>query len=282
MAEAAVAEVLTPFQEWSKLPADQQIQTQPSATEIDTAAKTAPASEPEPKPAEPEAEPELPKGLKKRFSELTGEIRELRAQLAMKGPANPPEAKPGAATPPESAKAAETGKPVAANFTTYEEYVEALADWKLDQRDALKAQLAAQSERQTVVKTQVEAARAAHPDYDEVVTDQVVISPAMAEVMTQRDFPGAEVAYILGSDPAEAKRIAALSPAQAGAALARIAAGINPAEPPKPKAAPVSKAPPPPKTLAGTGGNADSEPDPSNFKLWNAWADREEKRKRGE
>lgn len=268
---------LTPFQEWSAVPEAEQVIS--SEAEIDTASETAPASEPV-IPVE-DKEEKLPKGLKKRFSELTSEIRELRTQLAAKPGASE---KPGAATPPTvEAKAPEPGKPVAANFNTYEEYVEALTDWKLEQRDALRASVDARATQQATVKTQVEAARARHDDYDQVVTDQVPISPAMAEVLVGMEH-GAEVAYVLGSDPAEAARIAALTPAQAGAALARIEAGLGlekTSTATKPKTA-LSKAPPPPRILSGSAGGADPEPDPKNFAAWNKWADREDKRKRGE
>jgi hypothetical protein len=262
---------LTPFQEWSQVPdADQVIS---SEAEIDTASEIAPASEPETKVEEKEEK--LPKGLKKRFSELTGEIRELRAQLAKPAAS---EVKPGAATLPETpAKAADPGKPVAANYNTYEDYVEALTDWKLEARDALKAAVDAKANQAQVVKTQVEAARARHDDYDQVVTDQVPISPAMAEVLVASDH-GAEVAYFLGSNPDEAARIALLSPARAGAELARIEAGLHLSTETKPKTA-QSKAPAPPRTLNGSGGNADAEPDPKNFSLWNKWMDREATRK---
>lgn len=264
---------LTPFQEWSAVPdADQQLS---SEAEIDTASTTAPASEPV-IPAVEDKEEKLPKGLKKRFSELTGQIRELTAQLAAKPAAG--EVKPGTAPLPV-VKAAEPGKPVAANYDTYEEYVEALTDWKLEQRDVLKAAVDAKASQQQVVKTQVEAARARHDDYDQVVNDQVPISPAMAEVLVASEH-GAEVAYYLGSNPDEAAAIAKLSPARAGAELAKIEASLDlkTSTETKPKTA-TSKAPTPPKTLTGSGGNGDAEPDPSNFQKWNAWMDREAKRK---
>ncbi len=273
--ETAPVRALTPFEEWSAVPDDQL----PSDAELETASETAPASDPD-KPAVEEKEEKLPKGLKKRFSELTSEIRELRSQLAVKPAAG--EAKPGVATPPnEAAKAAEPGKPVAATFNTYEEYVEALTDWKLEQRDALRAAVDAKANQQQVVKTQVEAARARHSDYDQVVTDKVPISAAMAEVLVASEH-GAEVADYLGSNTEESARIAALSPARAGAELAKIEASLGLEKPStavtQPKTA-QSKAPAPPKILTGSGGNADAEPDPHDFKKWNAWMDREAKRK---
>lgn len=274
-AETAPVVKRTPFQEWAAVPdADQQIS---SETEIDTASETAPASEPDKKAAETAEEKELPKGLKKRFRDLTTEIRELRAQLA-----TPAAAEPGAATLPktETAKPDQAGKPVAANFNTYEEYVEALTDWKLEQRDVLRQQADAQASQRATVITQVTAARARHEDYDQVVTDQVPISPAMAEVMVASEH-GAEVAYYLGSNPEEAARIAKLSPAAAGAALARIelSLSIEPSAEVKPKVA-QTKAPAPPKVINGSGGNSDAEPDPKNFVAWEKWYNREQKRLR--
>ena len=263
---------LTAFQEWAAQP---EVEVA-SEAEIDTASATEPASEPE--TVVEEKEEKLPKGLKKRFSSLTSEIRELRAALAAK-PAAVAEVTPGLATPPiETVKADQAGKPVAANFVTYEQYVEALTDWKLEARDALQKQVAARESQAETVKIQVAAARTRHADYDDVVTNDVPISPAMAEVMVSSEH-GAEIAYYLGSNPAEAARIGKLTPAQAGAALARIEAGLEiPSTQPKQRTA-TTKAPAPPKTLTGSGGNADAEPDGSDFSKWNKWKDREERRK---
>jgi len=273
---------LTAFQQWAATPTDD-VEVS-SDGDLETPSKTAPASEPVTQVAEEEKEEkQLPKGLKKRFSDLTSEIRELRTQLAAKPAAG--EVKPGVATLPavEPVKAAETGKPVSANFDTYEEFSEALTDWKIDQRDALRAAVDARANQAQVVQTQIEAARIRHPDYNEVVTDQVEISAAMAEVLVASDL-GAEVAYFLGSNPEEASRIAKLSPARAGAELAKIEASLDvqavPATPTNKTV--TSKAPAPPRTLSGAGGHADAQPDPKDFVAWSKWKDREEKRKNAE
>jgi hypothetical protein len=271
--ETTPVRVLTPFEEWSAVPdADQQLS---SGAEIDTASATDPASEPETK-VDDRVEEKLPKGLKKRFSALTTEIRELRAELAAK----PGKSETGVATLPKVDAVADPGKPVAANFDTYEEYVEALTDWKIEQRDVLKAAVDAKANQASVVKTQVEAARARHDDYDQVVTDQVEITPAMAEVLVGSDH-GAEIAYFLGSNPDQAARIAKLSPARAGAELAKIEASLNLSSTSTTTKAATSKAPTPPITLKGAGGGTDAEPDPKDFKKWNQWMDREAKRKAG-
>jgi hypothetical protein len=274
--ETTAAPQRTAFQEWDALPADKQALS--SETEIDTASETAPASEPEQQIAEQQSDREqLPKGLKKRFSKLTSEIRELKAALAQKDGAAAENT--GVATPPKAAeKSPETGKPVAANYTTYEEYVEALTDWKLEQREALRKQVEAQQSTAETVRTQVEAARAKYPDYDEVVNDQVPISPAMAEVLVASEH-GADVAYWLGSNPADCAKIAKMTPAQAGAALARIEAQLSESAPakPQPKAA-VTKAPKPPATVQGGSGSADPEPDPKNYQAWEKWENRRLKR----
>ena len=269
------ASTLTDFQTWEANP-DVEVS---SEAEIDTVSETEPASDPVVPVAE-EQEEALPKGLKKRFSSLTTEIRELKAQLAK---TSTPE-KPGVATLPEVAKADQAGKPVAANFTTYEEYVEALTDWKIEARDALKAEATARETQQATVRTQVAAAKQRYADYDDVVNNDLPISAAMAEVMVGSEH-GADIAYFLGRNPDVLAAVAKMSPAATGAALARIEAGLNletSVTPPKTPKIAQSKAPAPPKTLVGGGGNADAEPDPKNFTAWNKWADREEKRKRGD
>ena len=109
------------------------------------------------------------------------------------------------------------GKPTPENFTTVEEYVDALTDWKLQTRDAEVAEVNARTEReQTYNKTvsdfqpQLEKARAKYEDYDEVV-NQPIFTPSVSMALLDSEY-GAEIAYYLGTHPVEATRLNGLPP----------------------------------------------------------------------
>ena len=191
---------------------------------------------------EGEGEGEKPKskrGIDKRFRELTSKIRGLEAALAAAKPESTPEvAKPAASAPAE-------GKPVAGNFETYEEYTEALTLWTIDQRESKRAadqsrkQLeAAQNEAAAQWDKRLDEARKQLEDFDDLVleNDQVNITDAMKQAIFEADR-GPEVAYFLATNPAEAERIAKLSPVAAVRAIGKIEDGLTP----KAKAAPTTK-----------------------------------------
>ncbi|MGI9484329.1 MAG: hypothetical protein ACR2RF_00285 [Geminicoccaceae bacterium] len=82
-------------------------------------------------------------------------------------------------------------------------------------------------ERVTKFNSQIEAAREEHEDFDELVfADDLRISESMFQVMAETEH-GAEIAYELGSNPAEARRIAALSVASQARELGKIEARLE-------------------------------------------------------
>lgn len=225
-----------------------------------------------------EPEPKGGRGVQKRISKLTKEIRELKAKLAEK-----PEAEPEPAAPKSVEKPKDDGKPVApklADFESYElyeaahaEFVEKLTDWKAGQ---LENQRKADDEKKRLEGIQAESnakwseAAAEFPDYNEVVgNEEVQISHAMEVVLRTSFDPkvGTAISYYLGKHPEESLRIAKATLAQNelqwGAALAR--AGIELAKledkatvkktekPPAPKKEPpkVTAAPKPPAKVSG-------------------------------
>lgn len=207
------------------------------------------ASEEREEEAEPAVEEKPKKGdrLQKRFDQLTSKIKDLEAQLATKS--EPKQAEP-------MVKPASEAKPKLEDFETLEDFQEALTDWKLDQREKLAEQKRAESEaektqaeRASNFKSRIEAAQAKYDDFDEVVLENPVQpSAAMVEAMLEEDL-GAEIAYHLGQNPTEIKRIAALSPAKQAVEIGKLAAKLEPKE--AAKTTPKPKAPPPPRPLGG-------------------------------
>jgi hypothetical protein len=165
-----------------------------------------------------------------------------------------------------SQPAQETAKPAAQSterpdpqkFETYDAYIEALTEWKSDQREARREQekqkaVAQRAEQETLTahNSRVETAREKHADYDEVLATvgKLQISRALHEAIVSSEH-GPEVAYRLAKDPDEAKRIAALPPLRQVAEFGRLESLIE-----KPAAKPADKKPLP-KPAANVGGGA--------------------------
>ena len=145
-------------------------------------------------------------------------------------------------------------KPNPDKFGSYDEYVEALADWKADQRvaesfkrrDAERSQAAearaAEAKAQAWAERQSEF-REATPDYDAVVGKSAVqIAPHVVDTLLDSES-GPELAYHLAKRPETVKRINALSPLSAARELGRIEATLS--NPAAPQVKPASKAPAP-------------------------------------
>lgn len=145
-------------------------------------------------------------------------------------------------------------KPNPDKFGSYDEYVEALADWKADQRvaesfkrrDAERSQAAearaAEAKAQAWAERQSEF-REATPDYDAVVgKSSVQVAPHVVDALLDSES-GPELAYHLAKRPETVKRINALSPLSAARELGRIEATLS--NPAAPQFKPASKAPAP-------------------------------------
>lgn len=206
------------------------------------------APEPAPKPESGEAEQEQPEehakgkgGFQRRIDKLVREKAELERQLAEK-PAVQPE------KPAEVPVVKPAGEPKLESFDSYDAYVAALTDWKVEQKFAAREQAEAKAKadaeaaaRVQSLQQKAEAVRAKHDDFDEVI-DGAPMSAVMRDFFLESEH-AAEIMYALGSDRAEALRIAQLPPIAQIKALAALEGKFAPApEAPKPKA---TKAPEP-------------------------------------
>jgi hypothetical protein len=154
----------------------------------------------------------------------------------------------------ERKPAESTEKPIPDRFGSYDEYVEALADWKADQRvaesfkrrDAERAQAAearaAEAKAQAWHERQ-SALREDTPDYDAVVgKSSVQVAPHVVDTLLDSDL-GPELVYHLAKHPETVKRINSLSPLAAAREIGRIEATLS--NPAAPQIKPASKAPAP-------------------------------------
>jgi hypothetical protein len=185
---------------------------------------------------------EKPKrSARERINELTKRAHEAEREARM--------AKPAERKPAESA-----GKPSPDKFGSYDEYVEALAEWKTDQRvsesfkrrDAERSQAAqdraADAREQAWQARQIEF-RKSNPDYDSAFSSLAGKLPNhVVETIGDSDF-GPHVVYHLAKHPETVKRINALPPLAAARELGRIEATLS--NPAAPQFKPASKAPAP-------------------------------------
>lgn len=190
-----------------------------------------------------EEEHRVPKGVQKRIDRLTREKYQLQAQLEV---LRQPQQAPQQRTQETTASA-----PKLENFASIEDYIDAMADHKATQkaeevfrrRDAEQSASKQQEESSRVrdgFTKQMDDARNAYEDFDDVVDNpDLPISQAMAEAI-MRTKGGADVAYYLGKNPAEAVRLANLDPFSAAVEIGRIAATVV-----RPQARKASNAPPP-------------------------------------
>ena len=111
------------------------------------------------------------------------------------------------------------GEPKVGQFQDYESYIAALTDYKVEQRmqgmrQQTEAQQRAMSQREQASQIQQKLSNAAkkYADFNEVaLADDVPISQPMAAAISRLKDSG-EVAYFLGSNIEEARRISELDP----------------------------------------------------------------------
>ena len=224
-----------------------------------------------------EEEHRVPKGVQKHIDRLTREKYQLQAQLeVLRQPQQAPQQRTQEAT---------ASAPKLENFASIEDYIDAMADHKATQkaeevfrkRDAEQTASKQQEESSRVrdgFTKQMDDARAAYDDFDDVVDNpDLPISQAMAEAI-MRTKGGADVAYYLGKNPAEAVRLANLDPFSAAVEIGRIAATVV-----RPQARKASNAPPPIQPV-GTRASPVTDPDKMSAEEWMKWRNGQVTKKR--
>lgn len=245
-----------------------------------SADSAAPESTEAPKPGETQpaktfSQDEVNKFLAREVSKQRRRIeRELRATVENEYLRRQVEG--GQKPAPTQAAASDGGKPLLKDFPDYESWVEAVADWRADQK--IEARIKAESERTRKQVDEerdaerrayfqervVEKGAALYEDFEDVaLADDLPITEPMALTLAESDH-GAVAAYYLGQHPDEAKRISKLSPPKQVRELDKLIATITkPAEP--------TKAPAPIRPNNGDGSASDSLDDlakPGNYERW--------------
>jgi hypothetical protein len=175
------------------------------------------------------------------------------------------EAQPAAAMPKEE------------NYNTFEEYQDALMDWKVDQRVSAYVRSQAQDRnRQQFERWKADTiteGRQKFTDFSEVAEDPTLpITPAILKALQDSDN-AADVLYYLGRNPVETATIARMNPTAAARELGKIEVRITDGATQQPKPKPkkvVSNAPPPIKP-SGTSTVVTKNPENMTLAEYEEW-----------
>jgi hypothetical protein len=213
--------------------------SEPSAEPVQTP-EPAPQGKPDETPAWMKAEITKERNRRRRAEEETQQLKDQVDRLTR-------------AVGERAEKPASSEKPNRGDFFDPDEYEAAKDAWLIQEAEkrieakTTRAQQEQDQQRQTEEirkswSAQVESAKKAHPDFEEVVySDDFQCTPVMMNAIAA-DIHGAEVAYHLATDPDEASRIAALAPVQQIIEIGRLSATLQakPAVEPRRAPAPIT------------------------------------------
>ena len=186
---------------------------------------------------DPEPEPErVPKGVQKQIDEITREkYEERRERQRAQERADRLEQELQAirnGSQQQQPKALPNGAPDPEQFPAgrYDpDYLEALTDYKAQQRfDAQREQATIQERRASLQQAEAKA-RETYADYDvaseEFLTHPLAKVPTFTNLVLESDNP-TEIAYYLGKNPAELDKISEMTASQAARYIGRIEASL--------------------------------------------------------
>lgn len=285
MEEGYVNEILPPL--GSEEPTGEETPETPPETGAEPEEVETPAQEEteeatgEDTPADTE-EVKKAKGVQKRIDELTKqkheatrreqekekEVEYWKAQ-ALKGQ-QPPEPQP------EVIPQGFPAKPTVEQFESYEEFVEALTDWKVELKDVRKTVEAERKniaeKQQTIAEqhsTRVQTAKAKYEDFDDVTSslDGIMVPMVTIEVIQESEV-SADLFYYLGQHPDEAKKLQTLSvPAQLRE-IGKLEARLEKKPEPEIPAKRVTQAPEPIKPVGNKEKAVAADPDNMSDEEW--------------
>lgn len=264
--------------------------TEPTEVAPKVEAETAnesPADKPEGEQETTGGEAPRKSGWQKRVDKLTKTTYELREEVEGLKEENE-RLKSSASQSPKPVEEALglPAKPTPEQFSkdgkTYEDYLEALVDWKEKvrsiQAEHAKNQEAKQEQDRKVKETfdsynaRVGEFREAHDDFDEVVGRDDIQIPQSVQLAVVELDNGPEVAYYLGKNPEVCEQLMELSPLRAVARIGVIAASLDGGNAPAPAAKKLSSsAPAPIKPVGGAATKSSVRPGDMTLAQYRKW-----------
>lgn len=215
------------------------------------------------------------------------EADQLRRQLINRQPA-------AVAEPAKVEEVAKPAEPKPEDFKTVDDYISAKVKFGIDQalaEDRASRQNDAQQRESQTRNAAIDAREAEfvkeHPDYRDVLAEGLfpALGPGIAakhptalaiQRVIQNHEQGPRLAYLLGKDPTEHARLAALPPELATLELGQLLHEHATPPKPAPKEEKRSSAPPPPEVVEGRSSAADPDPMTRDFDSHVAIGNRED------
>ena len=248
----------------------------PAIPEAEQAAPEAPPAETPPVDEAPD-----PAALKAEIEQLQAD-KEAAKEAAKKWRREKVEARadyfknrePAPAAP---APAAETAKPNPDSFDDYNDYVEALTDYKVeakrkewDQSEAQKKESTTHQQRMQTLQEKINAGYDRYSDFEDVaLAETVPITAMVMEALAETDNP-ADIAYYLGKNQPKAVAISRMTPIAAARAIAQIEASLSGTTPPPAQNKKITGAPPPIKPV-GSSNTVTKDPEKMTQAEYNAY-----------
>lgn len=215
-----------------------------------------PAVEGETEEHKPSRRSQKVKRLAEKLAQAERERDELREKYET--PTQQRRAEVATATEPEDEFAYPVPKPKAADYPNDPQaFVEALTDWKADEREyrngaKAAADAAQEAHRETADAYNARVAETGIEDFFAVVSKRTDIKlwPQVEEALLEHES-GPRVVYYLAKHPEIAQKLAEMRPARAAAEVGVIAASLNASKSPEPK--------PRPKLITPVGGTVVTE-----------------------
>jgi hypothetical protein len=170
--------------------------------------------------------------FQKKISEKDQEIEHWK-KAAMSGAGKPLEQ---AKTESKQENIADvTGKPDPSQFDSHRDYVEALTDWKIDNREKSKEMKAKETQIKTEYQAQISTFQSkvaefskSTADFNDVIADvdDIPLSHSVQEAILTSDF-GPQLMYELSKNRAEYQRINSMSPTAASREIGKIEARLG-------------------------------------------------------
>lgn len=181
----------------------------------------------------------------------------------------------------KSTQKAETpaeGKPKKEDFENLEDYLEAVTDWKVEQKEKAREVKKSEDETRSSYQKQVSSFqdkvsefKKTADDFDEVINDvdHIPLSMGTQAVILNSEI-GPRLLYEIAKDEALYEKINKMHPIDAARELGKIEAKLSSSESETKKEAKVTKAPAPIKTLSSNA-KAQKSPDDMDFQEFKKW-----------
>lgn len=253
-------------------------------TEVDTDSETEVEHDESAKDESSDADKPKKKGGFQRRIDKLNKARSLaeeerdywREQALKKGESQKPETQE---TPAQKTAKDTAGKPDPDKFETVAEYLEAVADWKYEQRiqkaEADKKIAEAKTEQQKKISTfqeKREEFKKSVADYDEALesVEHIPLSVALHDFILESEY-GPQLAYELAKNPEEYERVAKLSPLALYREMGKMEAKISPASTSEKTPNKITKAPAPIKPVSRGAVTSTKDPGEMSYREYAEW-----------